>query len=169
MILLDRLVQLCEFLCYFFLMKPSLTVKQRVFVEELVKTREPMKAALIAYKIAEGTNSSHVASSIAYQNMRNPRIRAYMDSFYFSDEELIKLLKNALDATKSIKGTHIKEPDWSTRFRALELAFMLKGYFDRKDKETSRQHRNITVKFRHNKSKMASGDWIAGVPTSNNP
>lgn len=42
-------------------MKPSLTVKQRMFVEELVKTREPMKATLTAYKIAVGTNSSHVA------------------------------------------------------------------------------------------------------------
>lgn len=136
-------------------MKPSLTIKQRVFVEELVKTREPMKAALTAYKIAEGENSSHVASSIAYQNMRNPRIRAYMDSFYFSDEELIKQLKNALNATRTIKGTKINEPDWSTRFRALEMAFMVKGYFDKRAYEGQSEPRNITVKFIHKNSKIA--------------
>ncbi len=136
-------------------MKPSLTVKQRVFVEELVKTREPMKAALTAYKITEGANSSHVASSIAYQNMRNPRIRAYMDSFYFSDEELIKQLKKALDATKTIKGTKLKEPDWTTRFRALEIAFMVKGYFDKRAHEGQSNSRNITVKFTHKNSKIA--------------
>jgi len=149
-------------------MIPSLTVRQRVFVEEMVKTREPLKAALVAYKISATANRRHVASSIAYQNLRNPRVRAYMDSFYFSDMELVTMLKNALEATRTVRGAGKTEADWSVRLRALQLIFTLKGYFDKDRLNNNTRNSKVYVKFNRKKSKIAVESWVSGVPDTHN-
>lgn len=68
---------------------PKLTPKQKVFVEEYVKTKNGVKAALKAYD----TKDYSTAGSIAVENLQKPAIRSITEKL-FSVEKTVQVVDN---------------------------------------------------------------------------
>lgn len=145
-------------------MKSSLTLHERVFVEKYIELQNGTKAALVAYNI-QGKDKNKIASTIASQVLQRPRVREYMAGV-IPDEDLITLLRRALEATEMVKTSYSRkqQPLWSVRLRALELCCRLKGYLDTGNRTTNTQsaHGKVDVTFEYNK--YASDKWVSGVP-----
>jgi phage terminase small subunit len=69
--------------------RTKLTPKQKVFVEEYVKTKNGTKAALKAYD----TTDEVTAAAISYENLRKPQIRTITEQL-FSLEKTIQVVDN---------------------------------------------------------------------------
>lgn len=116
---------LCDFLRYKLLMKSSLTVYERVFLEKYLRYKNGTKAALETFNI-QGKNKRKIASTMASQILQRPRITQYINGL-ISDEELVRLLKKGLYACRT--SGSIRHADWNTRIKSLEIAFRLHGMF----------------------------------------
>ncbi len=109
------------------------TFKQRVFVKELVKTRNPTQAARVAYDI---TNDK-TAATMAWSNMRKPVIAALMDKMGLKDEDLLTVVKRNLDATSQYydkaMGDYVTVDNSMAQLKSAEIGLKLKGYLRDKD------------------------------------
>ena len=87
--------------------KPKLTPKQKVFVEEYVKTKNGTKAALKAYD----TDDYNTAHSIAVENLQKPAVRTITEQLFSIDktvqvvDNLHRLAISAEEEDNQIKAT----------------------------------------------------------------
>lgn len=88
--------------------RTKLTMKQKEFVKQVVITKNPAKAAVIAYELgSKGGSKSRLdkqltASSIGIENLEKPLIKKsimeLMDKMGMSDEELATIHKELLQS-----------------------------------------------------------------------
>ena len=116
--------------------RPPITVKERVFVKELMKSGNATEAASVAYDV----KSRSVAKVIGSQNLTKLNFPDLLEHFGVTDDLLAMVLKDALEATRIIQANiyvnykngermtdHIRTEDWNTRLKALLIALRLKN------------------------------------------
>lgn len=103
--------------------EPRLTKKQRMFLQEYIKTGNGTKAALMAYD----TDDYAVAAAIASENLKllKQPIKTYLEANGLTFKHLMGTLVGGLGA-KKIHSSHT-EPDkeiddWAVRHKYLETA-----------------------------------------------
>lgn len=103
-----------------------LTIKERDWIKEYIKTGDATKAALKVYRC--GSMSS--ASSIGSQNLKRLNYQDIMEQFGLSDRLLLTKLQEGLYADKVVgitkKNKKIVHPDFHSQHRYLETALKLK-------------------------------------------
>lgn len=114
--------------------KPKLTIKQRKFLKEYVRTGNGTKAALKAYD----TTDEKTAESIASENLSKPVVKAALlraqRKAGITDEYLARKLKEKLEARETKFFQHEGEVvdkrvvvAHDVQVRALEIAHKLRG------------------------------------------
>ncbi len=108
----------------------DLTAKQRAFADAYIETGgNAAEAADLAYNCSN-PDSPRV---IACHNLKNPKVRTYLDSVIMVNEvpdAALQSLKESLFADKPLKlrGQVKMVPDETARARARDQAFRLMGY-----------------------------------------
>lgn len=119
----------------------SISYKQENFCKELIKTKDPVQAALKIYN----TKDRDTATQIATQNLQKPhlknRINELLDSKGLKLEYSLEQLKQLHTANKLIvvdKDT-IEAPDNPTRLGAVNTALKLHGVLDTQQQQQAPQ------------------------------
>lgn len=131
-------------------MKP--TIKQKKFINGLVKTGNITKAALEAYE----TDNSQVAYQVGYRNLRNPTVISYMDQVLSNSglddatltQELNKIIKASTDRQNLQKASP------SDGLRGIELAFRLKDRFPAERKRVGKMELRVDLGKKSTKELM---------------
>ena len=125
-------------------MSKQLTDRAKQFCEEYVKTGYNARQA---YKVVYWIEDDQVASSAAYNLLRDPRVKEEIDSvegdfrlvWYkigITKESMLKTLKEMMEARKVIGKNSDWEKefteDWTARFNAIRGIAMLFGESDKK-------------------------------------
>lgn len=122
-------------------MSKELTMKQREWLQSYMETGNATRSALIAYYPDFPIEKAHAdlspeekgiyngAASVGWENLRKLEIeiKDLMDEAGLTDAFLIKKLNEQLEATRLYGKNNLEHMDGSTRNKALEMAFKLKG------------------------------------------
>lgn len=100
--------------------EPKLTLKQRLFLKIYFATGNATKATLAAYD----TDDPGVASTMGAQNLVKLQdvVRRMMERKGLDIEKLVETVNGATEATKWNDFTGEREPDHSTRLKAVDVA-----------------------------------------------
>lgn len=123
----------------------KLTLKQKKFAEEVIKTRNATEAAFRSYNVSKRGSAEVIGSN----NMKKPRILNEIDRLMeeqkITDEFMMKQLKEGMkaDVVSSYKGEaeQTEIPDHNVRFKYLEAGMKLKDWFPSEKIES----RNINI------------------------
>lgn len=116
--------------------RPPKTIKEKKFVKAYLKSGNGTQAALEAYD----TTSPKIAGVIASQNLSRLSISDIMERMGITDDRLMQVLDEGLEATRSVSPTTGKPsdeqsvefvdiPDYQTRHKYLETGLKLKDKF----------------------------------------
>lgn len=116
--------------------RPPKTIKEKKFVKEYLKTGNGTEAALSAYD----TKDRKSASVIATENLAKLSIADIMDQMGITDERLMQVLDDGLNASRTISTIGGREangatvdfvdvPDFISRHKYLETGLKLKDKF----------------------------------------
>lgn len=130
------------------------TYRQRLFVQNLIKTGNPAEAAALTYSI-KGKNPRHIATNIASENLKKPAVRNLLEiEGELSLENLFKVLKRNLDAKHRTwvrpLNQYLVNDDTPAQLKALELALRLKGYLSRggvSDSANEAERMTVNISF----------------------
>lgn len=119
----------------------GLTLKQRRFRKELIKTLSPTEAAMKVYDCKD----KHSAAQIAYENLKKLDISLIelMEKMGLTDEEDTKDLMRLRKAVY-VNKNGLEVADSTIQLKALELTYKLKGQL--KDKHEV-EHKGELVKL----------------------
>lgn len=110
--------------------KDPLTLKQRKFVDEYLKTGNGVQAALAAYGSEDMTYNT--AGVIAHENLNKPKIVKTMaqllDEAGVTDEKIAEKIKEGFEAVSHVvRGDKIaRVPDYNARHRYVRTALEVK-------------------------------------------
>ena len=146
----------------------KITLKQKKFAEEVIKTRNATEAALNSYNV----KNRQVAAVQGYLNMKNPKILAeierIMEEQGINDEFMMKQLKSGMKANvvASYKGDveQTEVPDHDTRFKYLEAGMKLKDWFP--SQHTESHNINIDLQLENMSKEDLSkllGDYLKSI------
>ena len=105
--------------------KEDLTLKQRLFLKEYIRTGNATRSALKIYDCKD-LNS---AAAIGYENLRKLQYDNFLEEMGLTDVVLVNTLATGLTKANKIHGTEdnfIEIPDHATRHKYLETALKLK-------------------------------------------
>lgn len=116
--------------------RPPKTIKEKKFVKEYLATGNATEAAARVYDVS----SRETAATIGNENLIKLEISDLMDQMGISDERLVSVLDEGLQANRTISaiaGTEanggtvdfVDVPDFQTRHRYLETGLKLKDKF----------------------------------------
>jgi hypothetical protein len=115
--------------------RAPLTIKERNFVAQYVKTKNATEAAFRVYDVS----SRDSARKIGSEKLAKLDISGIMDEMGLSDDKLLKVLSDGLKATKPkiihtpgiAKIDIVLTDDYVSRHRYLEIALRLRGHLSR--------------------------------------
>lgn len=113
--------------------RPPKTFKEKKFVKAFLKSGNGTKAALAAYD----TKDPKIAGVIAAQNLAKLSIGDIMDKNGLTDDKLVGVIMDGLEATKPViklkgkksKAKEVQIPDHAVRHKYLETSLKLKDKF----------------------------------------
>ncbi len=131
----------------------SLDYKERVFVNEYLKTGNQTDAALKAYDLTSRESAGSRGSQImARPNVQN-RIQKVLERRGLSEDYSVRKLKSLTNARKKLihgKGL-VSVPDNPTRMEAVKTVLKLQGYLDANNVVDNRQ---VTLNVSNEGGKM---------------
>lgn len=125
--------------------RPPKTIKEKKFVKAYIETGNATEAAMQVYDCKD----RDVAASIGGENLVKLEISSIMDNHGLTNDKLVEVLKNGLEANRVISAIStdkeapgattdfIDVPDHATRHKYLETAFKLKGELGQKQEKPS--------------------------------
>ena len=99
--------------------RPPKTIKEKIFVDNYIKTGSPHAAALAAYNVSDKN-----ASALAYTTLKKLDISTIFEKAGLTDDAIAQTLRDAMGA---LRGKDM--PDWLPRLKATEMALKVKGHF----------------------------------------
>ena len=114
-----------------------LTLKQRAFAKEYVKTKNGQEAVKKVYDV----KTNNVAGSMASENLSKPTVRDEVERLLEGTEDKIKkVIDEGLEAkTISKTGKLLDTPNYGERRKMTEFIARMKGY------EAPRKHETLTI------------------------
>lgn len=99
----------------------KLTLKQRLFAEEFLRTKNATKAVLKVYNV----KNKNVAAVIGSENLRKPNIKQYITKLLskrgYDTKRHTELICDGVEAMKTDRFSSETMPDWQVRYKFIDM------------------------------------------------
>jgi hypothetical protein len=113
----------------------GLSEKQKGFIRDTIKYKNPTKAAKLNYDIGSKGGSKtpkqaeNTAGIIAFENINKPKIAAVLNKHGITPDYLTKELRENIENTK-------KDKYYNANLKGIELGYKLTGHLNNSDDKT---------------------------------
>lgn len=117
----------------------KLTLKQQLFVEEFIKSKNATSAVLKVYNV----KNKNVAAVIGSENLRKPNIKQYVSELLarqgYDAKRHSELILNGARATKKDCSSGEITPDWQARYKFIDMLNKISDIYP--------NHKTVTTKL----------------------